>query len=205
MPTRGVIRLTNSSGRCAPPAIADHGVSRRSIPTTGRQRQSRSPWRAGTPSRECSTRRPTACSRPKANGGSERQQPPDGDTNFAAGADDSRCRPARRGLDGNGQPRDRGLGCGAGVYLSAVLAAAQALGHRPSAVARSLKLRTTRTHGLLVTDIQKPYPPEIVRVVEDAALERNLAVVLCNRGRRSGRRGDDAKDPNRASAICVTL
>jgi DNA-binding LacI/PurR family transcriptional regulator len=61
-----------------------------------------------------------------------------------------------------------------------VLAAAETLGYRPSAVARSLKLRTTRTLGLLVTDIQNPYYPEIVRAVEDAALERNLAVLLCN-------------------------
>ena len=35
-----------------------------------------------------------------------------------------------------------------------VLAAIETLGYRPSAVARSLKLRTTRTLGLLVTDIQ---------------------------------------------------
>jgi len=61
-----------------------------------------------------------------------------------------------------------------------VLAAVEQLGYRPSAVARSLKLRTTRTLGLLVTDIQNPYYPEIVRAVEDAALERNLAVLLCN-------------------------
>lgn len=61
-----------------------------------------------------------------------------------------------------------------------VLAAIETLGYRPSAVARSLKLRTTRTLGLLVTDIQNPYYPEIVRAVEDAALERNLAVLLCN-------------------------
>jgi LacI family transcriptional regulator len=61
-----------------------------------------------------------------------------------------------------------------------VLAAVQQLGYRPSAVARSLKLRTTRTLGLVVTDIQNPYYPEIVRAVEDSALERNLAVLLCN-------------------------
>jgi LacI family transcriptional regulator, galactose operon repressor len=61
-----------------------------------------------------------------------------------------------------------------------VLAAAETLGYRPSAVARSLKLRTTRTVGLLVTDIENPYYPEIVRAVEDAALERELALLLCN-------------------------
>ena len=68
-----------------------------------------------------------------------------------------------------------------------VLAAAATLGYRPSAVARSLKLRTTRTLGLLVTDIQNPYYPEIVRAVEDAALERNLAVLLCNGADDPGR------------------
>jgi DNA-binding LacI/PurR family transcriptional regulator len=68
-----------------------------------------------------------------------------------------------------------------------VLAAAETLGYRPSAVARSLKLRTTRTLGLLVTDIQNPYYPEIVRAVEDAALERNLAVLLCNGADDPGR------------------
>jgi LacI family transcriptional regulator len=68
-----------------------------------------------------------------------------------------------------------------------VLAAAETLRYRPSAVARSLKLRTTRTLGLLVTDIQNPYYPEIVRAVEDAALERNLAVLLCNGADDPGR------------------
>jgi LacI family transcriptional regulator, galactose operon repressor len=68
-----------------------------------------------------------------------------------------------------------------------VLAAAEMLGYRPSEVARSLKLRTTRTLGLLVTDIQNPYYPEIVRAVEDTALERNLAVLLCNGADDPGR------------------
>lgn len=68
-----------------------------------------------------------------------------------------------------------------------VLAAAETLDYRPSAVARSLKLRTTRTLGLLVTDIENPYFPEIVRAVEDAALERELAVLLCNGADDPGR------------------
>lgn len=76
-----------------------------------------------------------------------------------------------------------------------VLAAAETLGYRPSAVARSLKLRTTRTLGLLVTDIQNPYYPEIVRAVEDAALEQNLAVLLCN----------GADDPSREEAYLELL
>jgi LacI family transcriptional regulator len=60
-----------------------------------------------------------------------------------------------------------------------VIRAARDLGYRPSAVARSLKLRTTRTLGLVITDIENPFFPELVRAVEDAALERDLALLLC--------------------------
>ncbi|MBA3235462.1 MAG: LacI family DNA-binding transcriptional regulator [Chloroflexi bacterium] len=58
--------------------------------------------------------------------------------------------------------------------------AARDLGYRPSAIARSLKLRTTRTLGLVITDIENPFFPHLVRAVEDAAHERGYAVVLCN-------------------------
>jgi len=61
-----------------------------------------------------------------------------------------------------------------------VLAAAAQLDYRPSGPARALKLRRSRTLGLLVTDIENPYFPEIVRAVEDAAHERGFAVLLCN-------------------------
>ncbi len=60
------------------------------------------------------------------------------------------------------------------------MAAVGSLGYHPSAIARSLKLRSTRTLGLLITDIANPYFPEIVRAVEDAALRRGQAVLLCN-------------------------
>lgn len=60
-----------------------------------------------------------------------------------------------------------------------VLVAARELGYRPSLVARSLKLRTTSTLGLVITDIENPFFPELVRAVEDAALEWDLAVLLC--------------------------
>src|SRR5439155_6640960 len=50
-----------------------------------------------------------------------------------------------------------------------VLTAAAELDYRPSGPARALKLRRSRTLGLLVTDIENPYFPEIVRAVEDAA------------------------------------
>lgn len=61
-----------------------------------------------------------------------------------------------------------------------IVAAAQRLDYRPSAVARALKRRTTLTLGLLVTDIENPFFPQIVRAVEDAAHDRGYGLLLCN-------------------------
>jgi LacI family transcriptional regulator len=61
-----------------------------------------------------------------------------------------------------------------------VRAAALELGYRPSAIARSLKLRATRTLGLIVTDIENPFFPQLVRGVEDAARNAGYALLLCN-------------------------
>jgi len=61
-----------------------------------------------------------------------------------------------------------------------VQAAARELDYRPSGIARSLKLGSTGTIGLIVTDIMNPFFPELVRSIEDAARARNLAVMLCN-------------------------
>ncbi|MGK2850784.1 MAG: LacI family DNA-binding transcriptional regulator [Candidatus Limnocylindrales bacterium] len=61
-----------------------------------------------------------------------------------------------------------------------VLDAAQALDYRPSDIARALKRRSTQTLGLIVTDIENPYFPQLVRSVEDAARAGGYAVLLCN-------------------------
>jgi LacI family transcriptional regulator len=81
------------------------------------------------------------------------------------------------------------------VSSARVVAAADALGYHPSGIARALKLRATRTLGLLVTDIQNPYFPEVVRAVGDAALARDYAVLLCT--------GDD--DPEREATYLELL
>jgi LacI family transcriptional regulator len=71
-----------------------------------------------------------------------------------------------------------------------VRAAADELGYRPSGIARSLKLQATSTLGLIVTDIENPFFPQLVRGVEDAARDEGYAVLLCNasddRERESG-------------------
>jgi len=63
-----------------------------------------------------------------------------------------------------------------------VLAAARELDYRPSGIARALKLRETRTLGLVVSDITNPFYPQIVRAVEAAAHERGYGIILANGG-----------------------
>jgi DNA-binding LacI/PurR family transcriptional regulator len=76
-----------------------------------------------------------------------------------------------------------------------VRAAARELGYRPSGVARSLRQRATRTLGLIVTDIENPFFPQLVRAVEDAARDLGYAILLCN--------ADD--DPERESGYLDLL
>ena len=61
-----------------------------------------------------------------------------------------------------------------------VVAAANRLGYRPSALARSLRLRRTFTLGMLVPDITNPFFPPIIKGVEDTAHARGYNLILCN-------------------------
>lgn len=81
----------------------------------------------------------------------------------------------------------RGHGNVAPTTRHRVEEAARQLNYRPSGVARSLRLRATRTIGLIVTDIENPYFPQIVSAVEDAARERGYSVLLAD-GRRDPER-----------------
>jgi len=61
-----------------------------------------------------------------------------------------------------------------------VLATARRLGYRPSALARSLRLRRTFTLGMLIPDITNPFFPPIIKGAEDTAHARGYNVILCN-------------------------
>lgn len=61
-----------------------------------------------------------------------------------------------------------------------VLAAADRLGYRPSAIARGLRLQQTMTLGMLVPDITNPFFSEIIKGAEEAALARGYNLILCN-------------------------
>jgi len=61
---------------------------------------------------------------------------------------------------------------------AAVLAAVDQLGYRPSGVARSLRMKRTRTLGLIVTDIQNPFFPELVQAADLAARSLDYSIIL---------------------------
>jgi DNA-binding LacI/PurR family transcriptional regulator len=61
---------------------------------------------------------------------------------------------------------------------AAVIAAAEALDYRPSGVARSLRTRETRSLGLIVTDIQNPFFPELVQAADIAARANGYSILL---------------------------
>jgi LacI family transcriptional regulator len=63
-----------------------------------------------------------------------------------------------------------------------VVAAADRLGYRPSAIARSLRLQRTLTLGMLVPDIANTFLAGIIKGAEEAAHERGYSLVLCNTG-----------------------
>nr|WP_314484197.1 LacI family DNA-binding transcriptional regulator [uncultured Pseudomonas sp.] len=61
-----------------------------------------------------------------------------------------------------------------------VEAAIRELDYVPSAVARSLKARSTATIGLLVPNSVNPYFAELARGIEDACERNGYCVILCN-------------------------
>jgi DNA-binding LacI/PurR family transcriptional regulator len=61
-----------------------------------------------------------------------------------------------------------------------VLAVIQQLGFEPNAVARSLRQRTTKTVGLVLSDITTPFAASVARVVEDLAAAAGMSVVFAD-------------------------
>lgn len=61
------------------------------------------------------------------------------------------------------------------------------LGFRPSAVARGLATRRTRTVGVMVPDVANPFFPEIVRGAEDVAWQHGYTIMLSSSGERDAR------------------
>ena len=61
-----------------------------------------------------------------------------------------------------------------------VMDAVDQLSYAPSALARSLKLKNTRTLGMLVTTSTNPFFAEVVKGVERRCYEQGYSLLLCN-------------------------
>jgi len=57
---------------------------------------------------------------------------------------------------------------------------AEELNYRPNLIAKSLKIKTTKTIGLIIDDITNPFYPEIVKGCEEAANKNGMNIILCN-------------------------
>ena len=66
-----------------------------------------------------------------------------------------------------------------------VLQAIDELGYQPSAVARSLKTKSTASIGLIVSNIELPYFTRVARSVQDAAAALGSIVILANSDERA--------------------
>lgn len=58
--------------------------------------------------------------------------------------------------------------------------AVQKLNYSPSAVARSLKINTTKSIGMIITTSEAPYFAEIVLAVEEHCYQQGYSLFLCN-------------------------
>ena len=56
----------------------------------------------------------------------------------------------------------------------------QKLGYSPSFAAQSLRTKKSTVIGLVITDIQNPFYPELVSGVEEDARARGYSLILCN-------------------------
>ena len=58
--------------------------------------------------------------------------------------------------------------------------AVKSLNYRPNLIAKSLKLKRTRTIGLIISDITNPFYPEVIKGAEEVANNNGLNIILCN-------------------------
>lgn len=61
-----------------------------------------------------------------------------------------------------------------------VLSAIERIGYTPNAHARNLASGRSRTLGLIISDIANPFFPELVKSIQERAIERGYDVILAN-------------------------
>lgn len=53
-------------------------------------------------------------------------------------------------------------------------------GYIPNGVAKSLRIKNTKTIGLILPDVTNPFFSEVAKGIEDAAAKRGYSLILCN-------------------------
>lgn len=71
-----------------------------------------------------------------------------------------------------------------------VLRSATALSYRPNAIARSLRMDTTQTIGLIVSDVMNPFFGELAYAIEEEAHRQGLSIILCNANEDTARQDE---------------
>lgn len=71
-----------------------------------------------------------------------------------------------------------------------VVAAAEALRYRPNALARSLRVESTRTLGLVIPNVGNPFFTTMARAVEDAAREMGYSLMIGNTDEDPGKESE---------------
>lgn len=96
-------------------------------------------------------------------------------------------------------------------YVSAqarekIAAAIKELDYTPSLIAQSLRRKSTQLIGLVISDIQNPFYPELVRGIEDEVQRLGYSLVLCNSDDNSDRESSylEFLASHRAAGIIVS-
>lgn len=71
-----------------------------------------------------------------------------------------------------------------------VIAVANELGYRPNSAARALRTESTRSLGLIVSDVANPFFGELAGAIERQAAQEGYSVILCNSDEDAGRQDD---------------
>lgn len=61
-----------------------------------------------------------------------------------------------------------------------ILQVAKRLNYKPNTIAKSLKLNTTKTIGVIVSDSSSNFLAKVIRGIEDAAEKEGYSIILCN-------------------------
>jgi len=72
-------------------------------------------------------------------------------------------------------------------------AAIAAIGYQRNAIARSLKIGTTRTVGLTVADIRNPFFTDVVATIQQVLNKAGYAVMLCSNDEDTAKQDDQIK------------